>query len=104
MCACTIFAAILIIYHRYRWFQRGLTISISVASAGVGAVSGGITVMESSKMGGLVTSDCDSNASSLLELRNSHEDLIVCLALMNSVSWIVRSHVIRIDLVSGWYT
>ena len=72
--------------------------SVLVVSAGAGTLSKGITVTESSKTGGLVTSD----ASSLSEMLNSHEDLTVCLALMNSVSWIVRSCVIRIDLVSGW--
>ena len=74
--------------------------SVLVVSVGAGALSEGIIIMESSKTGGLVTSD----ASSLSEMLNSREDLTVCLALMNSVSWIVKSHVIRTDLVSGWYT
>ena len=76
---------------------------VASAGTGVGAASGGMTVIESSKMGELVISDCDA-ASSLSEMLNSREDLTVCLALINSVSWIVRSRVIQIDLVSRWYT
>src|SRR5438105_12515603 len=84
------------------WLSVNRSVGL-LLSVGVGAVSEGMTVMESFKTGELVTSDCDA-ACSLSELLNSREELTVCLALMNSVSWIVRSRVIRIDLVSGWYT
>ena len=57
---------------------------VASVGTGVGAL-GGMTVIESSKMGELVISDCDA-ASSLSGLLNSREELMVCLALMNSVS------------------
>ena len=61
----------------------------SMWSASVGAeagsVSGGITVMESSKTGGLAALVCELS-SSPLDLSNNCEDLTVCLALIISVS------------------
>ena len=53
--------------------------------AGTGSVSGGITVMESSKTGGLVALDCELSSSPSY-LSNNREDSTVCLVLMNSVS------------------
>ena len=52
---------------------------------GAGAVSSGMTVIESSSIEGLVPSDCELS-SSLSDLSNNCEDSTVRLVLMNLVS------------------